>query len=494
MTSAGIPPAHAARHPAPGSKALAPAIGPHRVLSNRRSAALCRPGGELNWWCAPRFDSRPLLWSLLDPMGAGAAWRSTRLIRADQHPAGPTTHTVVRTGQHCVELWDGLVIVEEATVLVRLLRSCGPAVQLVHELRLGGFDQPFALWTGTDAVGLDDQVSVLGAASHGTDGQWLRSTLIADRGWTGLGICVGAQPDLGVDDLVAALHRAEREAAGSRTTRLPRYHPERGADALAVLRACTYEPTGAVVASPTASLPESPGADRQFDYRFTWLRDAGLAVSVASLLGRRDMAETYLRFLLSTLDDHHLPPGPVVAVDGLAVPEEREVPGVAGWAQSTPVRVGNAAAGQVQHDALGMVVESISVYLQTGGHLDDRTWAMVCAIAEHAITAADTPSSLAAASRPAGPGRVWAPRCGAGCWCGLGPATASPGPAAGRSWPCRRTIAAASAHRRSRCPPTRAANLGHVQDERRHVCRCQGGHRVEVAPTGHGQEPGGRRR
>lgn len=68
-------------------------------------------------------------------------------------------------------------------------------------------------------------------------------------------------------------------------------------DALAALRSCTYDPTGATVAALTTSLPEAPGHDRQYDYRFSWLRDASLAVSVASLLGQRGDATRYLRFV-----------------------------------------------------------------------------------------------------------------------------------------------------------------------------------------------------
>ena len=80
--------------------------------------------------------------------------------------------------------------------------------------------------------------------------------------------------------------------------RLPGHLPERAADALRVLRLCTFAKTGAVVASPTTSLPEAAGHDRNFDYRYTWLRDASMAVSVAALLGRPEIADQYLDFVL----------------------------------------------------------------------------------------------------------------------------------------------------------------------------------------------------
>ena len=114
--------------------------------------------------------------------------------------------------------------------------------------------------------------------------------------------------------------------------RLPRHHPERAADALSVLGACTYRPSGSVVAAPTTSLPEAPGADRQFDYRYSWLRDASLGISVAALLGNRSAAEQYLRFVVGLSEGGNPPTSPVTDVRGQPVPAEREVEGVAGWA------------------------------------------------------------------------------------------------------------------------------------------------------------------
>ena len=175
--------------------------------------------------------------------------------------------------------------------------------------------------------------------------------------------------------------------------RLPRHHPERAADALAVLEACTYRPTGAVVAAPTTSLPEAPGADRQFDYRYSWLRDASLGISVAALLGSRSAAERYLRFVVGLNAEGEVPTSPVTDVRGHPVSDEREVDGVAGWAGSRPIRVGNGAGDQVQHDALGLLLEGISVHLQTGGSLDDDTWALVRAAADRAASAEKTPTS-----------------------------------------------------------------------------------------------------
>ena len=98
------------------------------------------------------------------------------------------------------------------------------------------------------------------------------------------------------------------------------------------------------MAAPTTSLPEAPVADRQFDYRYSWLRDASLGISVAALLGSRSAAERYLHFVVGLNADGEVPTSPVTDVRGRPVPDEREVEGVAGWAGSRPIRVGMGPA------------------------------------------------------------------------------------------------------------------------------------------------------
>ncbi|MGH9165293.1 MAG: glycoside hydrolase family 15 protein, partial [Acidimicrobiales bacterium] len=365
-----------------------PPIAGHRLIGNGASSALVRPGGEVDWWCAPRLDSPPLLWSLLDSDGSAARWCDTRFVSAPPSPAGPTAATVLRAPGGRFDCLDGLMATPAGVqALVRLVRAVDDDFDLVHELGLGGFDQSRAAWNGRVGTLGGHEAYLLGGELAGVDedtGTILaRVTVRRDR-WSALVVSLdGTTPDDG-EELKALL--AESQADHDRVVdgaRLPHHHPERVRDAISVLRCCTFAETGAVVAAVTTSLPEAPGHDRQFDYRFTWLRDASLAASVAALLGQLEVARQYLAFAERQVED-----GAELAslrtVDGGPVPAERDVPGVAGWAGSTPVRVGNGAAGQTQLDAWGLVVEAVSVYLQNGGVLEEATWRLVCRLADDA--------------------------------------------------------------------------------------------------------------
>jgi hypothetical protein len=359
--------------------AVPPAIAGHRLIADGHSAALVRGDGEIDWWCAPRFDSPPLAWSLLDAGGGFLRWRSARLVEADDAPAGPSTRTVLRVASGRVECRDAIVALAGGSALVRLVRAVEDPVELTAEFRLGGFD--------------GDDLPVAVIAEPGADaGPGFVTLKGRPDAWTGLAFVTASadRPEVEtlrrlVDDQDAAFRAAVARS------RLPGHHPERAADALAVLKACTDPESGAIIASPTTSLPEVPGGDRQWDYRYCWLRDAGLAASVAALLGDRQAAAGYLDFVKGL--SQRLPLRPVVTVDGGDVPEERDVDCVDGWAGSRPVRVGNAAAGQVQLDVLGLVVEAVSVHVQTGGHLDDGTWDLVCRIADYVADAPDEPTN-----------------------------------------------------------------------------------------------------
>ncbi|HEY6917181.1 MAG TPA: glycoside hydrolase family 15 protein [Allosphingosinicella sp.] len=125
------------------------------------------------------------------------------------------------------------------------------------------------------------------------------------------------------------------------------------------LKLCQHEETGAIVAALTTSIPEAANSGRNWDYRYCWVRDAYYTVQALNRLGALDVLEGYLGYLRNIVDDAkggHIQP--LYAVSGEAKLEEREAPSLAGYRGMGPVRVGNAAYTQVQHDAYGQIILS----------------------------------------------------------------------------------------------------------------------------------------
>ena len=385
--------------------AWAPSLAGLRLVADGRSVAVVSPDASVQWWCAPDFDDQPLCWRLLDDQGGTARFPDLRFVDADDGPAGAVAVTLLRDAVGVIEVRDGLLNRDDGVALVRLLRRrpdpSGPQYGAVrHALHLGGFDAPRVAWTvhgdvgaGTLEAAKRRSLRVRGGA-HEVRGDVLHSCLdVGDQGWTALVVGVDVDPGGDADallDELAGKRAAEQDRLGA--ARLPRIHPGRALDALAVIRACTSQATGAVVAAPTTSLPEAPGHDRQFDYRFSWLRDSSLSTAVAALLGQGADARRYLDFVHDAWGDVDLLTRPMLDVRGEPVPDEREVDGVRGWADSRPVRVGNGANGQRQYDSLGLFAEAVSVFVQVGGRLDERTWHLVRRLAEE--VSADDPGSV----------------------------------------------------------------------------------------------------
>ena len=374
-----------------------PPISAHRLLGGSRSVALVTHDGEVDWWCAPEPDDEPVLWSLLDPKGPAARWVGARFAGVDGPPAGPVVDGSLIIDAALVETRDALVEVEGFVCLARLVRSTGATVRAVHAVSAGEFGkEPRTPRDSAIPVG-ELALRVVGSGSiTTTEGRELHTEVEVGPGqWAGIVLALGAveqAPPAWSTVLVEIELERERAHEERSRARPPRRHPDRALDALAVLGACTYQPSGAVMAAATTSLPEAIGGTRQFDYRYSWMRDSALAMSVASLLGQRAGARRYLGFVEQVTSQPEGLGAPVANVRGGAVPSEREVD-IRGWHDSRPVRVGNEASEQVQFDAWGMVVEAISVHLQTGGSLSRDAWSLVRRIADQAATDTSTESN-----------------------------------------------------------------------------------------------------
>ena len=150
------------------------------------------------------------------------------------------------------------------------------------------------------------------------------------------------------------------------------------------LKGLTFAPTGAIVAAATTSLPETPGGERNWDYRYSWVRDTTLALWGLYTLGFDWEAEDFFWFVADVAErDEELQV--MYGVGGERDLEEHVLDHLSGYGGARPVRIGNGAAKQHQNDVWGAVLDSVLIHTKSRDHLDDRLWPLLCRQVEAAL-------------------------------------------------------------------------------------------------------------
>ncbi len=404
MTEATTPQSAAAPSPFPP-------IADYGFLSDCHTGALVAPDGGIDWLCVPRFDAPSVFGSLLDrragafrfgPFGANlptarvyepgtntlaTTWRTRTgwVVVRDALTMGPrrgedtvTPHARPPTDEDADHLLVRTALCTDGSVEMELV--CEPAFDygaVEAEWSLVGEDRHAA-----DASGADEPIRLQTNMELGIEGNAARARHTIHQGdqiYCSLSWAEGlASPD-GIDDAnarLAATTRFWHEWLARARLIDHRWRGPIQRSSLAI-KGLTYMPTGATVAALTTSLPETPGGERNWDYRYTWIRDSTFTLQALHFLNLDREADEFMQFIadLERNDDGALQI--MYGIDGRRDLTESTRDHLSGYAGASPVRVGNGAFDQRQNDVYGAALDSVLLHTRRSQRLPGRLWPIV---------------------------------------------------------------------------------------------------------------------
>jgi len=376
-------------------------IEDYAVIGDMETCALVSRTGSVDWLCLPRFDSPSSFTAILGTpengrwlIGPQGGARTTRRYVGDSFVL-ETTH---ETDGGVVRVIDAMPTGDDRADIVRIVEGVSGTVRMEHEwvVRFGyGKVTPWvSRETGPGGKG-DKVISAVAGPDmlvlrgdrlpKAADGRH-RDVFDVSEGdrlafsttWSHSYLPVPTAPD------VATALETSRKQWQEWADRCPYDGPHRDAviRSLLVLRLLTHSRTGGIVAAPTTSLPEDFGGERNWDYRYCWLRDASLTLE--ALLGSGFVDETALwrRWLIRAVAGDPEDMQIMYAVDGGRELPEHDLDHLAGYAGSKPVRIGNGAVKQRQTDVLGEVMMALALGRDLGLEESDRSWAIQRALVD----------------------------------------------------------------------------------------------------------------
>jgi GH15 family glucan-1,4-alpha-glucosidase len=397
-------------NPVPSGELSQP-VANYGLLADCNSAALVDRDGSIDWLCLPRYDSDAVFARLLDPDAGHWSIRPTAPYRAERRylPGTLVVETTFTTDTGQVRLTDAMAFAERQRghdlgydaphELIRSVEGVAGEVELELELaprpQYGLIKPLVRLEDGGARTFGACRLSVRSAVPLEVEDSTLRATFTAGEG-DRLGFCMRwAPPEARHAPRPTQAHAAaERiadtaEAWRSWEAEHDIYEgPHRDLVRMSsrVLKGLTYRPTGAIVAAPTTSLPETVGGERNWDYRFSWIRDSSLTIEALYIGSCPDEAEEFVSFMTSSAGGR-AGEGSLQIMYGIGGEHdlsERELPHLRGWRESRPVRVGNGAWDQVQLDVYGELLNSLWLYREKLGDLHPEIQAFVADLADTA--------------------------------------------------------------------------------------------------------------
>ncbi|HEY7829831.1 MAG TPA: glycoside hydrolase family 15 protein, partial [Solirubrobacteraceae bacterium] len=392
-----------------------PPIADYAFLSDCHTGALVAPDGAIDWLCVPRFDAPSVFGTLLDrqagafrfaPFGINVptarvyepgtntlltTWNTPTgwVIVRDALTIGPrrgedlvTPHTRPPTDEDADHLLVRVAMCLEGEVEMEL--TCEPVFD---------YGRVPAQWSVSedgrqaDASGAEVTIRLQTDMSVGVEGDWVRARHVLKKGeqiYCALSWAEEFAAPQNIDEANAHLAQTSHYwRAWLGRARLPdhRWREPIQRSALAI-KGLTYMPTGATVAALTTSLPETPGGERNWDYRYTWLRDSTFTLQALHYLNLDWEAEEFMQFIADLEPNGDGALQIMYGIDGRRDLTESTREDLSGYAGARPVRIGNGAFDQRQNDVFGAVLDSILKHTMHSQRLPRRLWPIVQAQAE----------------------------------------------------------------------------------------------------------------
>jgi GH15 family glucan-1,4-alpha-glucosidase len=381
-----------------------PAISDHGLIGDLQTAALVCNNGTIDWFCCPRFDSPSVFASLLDADKGGffrvAPSTDGYVTRQLYFPGTAILITRFMTADGVGEVVDFMPVEEGAATdrhrIVRLARVVRGTMQFVGEIQ-PRFDyarqthkthltENGAVFESNDLALTVHRVvppeGVRDMAELAPAGDGLRMTKTMQAGEIG-GVVLESGATSPRDVSAEEMRELFIDTARywrrwlDRCSYQGRWRETVLRSAM-TLKLMTYAPTGALVAAPTAGLPEQVGGERNWDYRYTWVRDSSFSVYALLGLGYTDEAEAFVKWLTDRITEQAgSSSGPLkimYRVDGSSDLTEESLTHLEGYRGSSPVRIGNGAADQLQLDIYGEAMDSIYLADSHGIQVPHASW------------------------------------------------------------------------------------------------------------------------
>ena len=386
-------------------------IEDYAMIGSTHSAALVHRDGDIDWLCLPRFDSGAMFASLLgDDRNGSWKLRARKSTAKDPSAPDPGAHvtrrylpgtmvleTTIRTATGAATVTDFMPkpAPDGTHEVVRIVRGLRGRVALHTELRIRFNYGEWLPWVerhggaiyavaGPDAVRITSSVPLVNAdfatAADFTVTEGQAVAFCAE--W----FPSHQKPPVARDPYSLQAESVAQWQSWNTRCKVHGPHEEAVRRSLLTLKALTYAPTGGIVAAPTTSLPEQPGGERNWDYRFCWLRDAALTLYALIASGYVQEASDWRWWLLRAVGGAPQDVQIMYGLHGERALTEIELDWLPGYAQSRPVRIGNGAHAQRQLDVYGAVIAAFHASRRAGLADMDKVWPVERAIARQLTT------------------------------------------------------------------------------------------------------------